>query len=154
MGYSILMIDDNLADIRLVIEAFKDIDFYNQLECLYAYDGEEAINLLDASVKTRQRLDLILLDLNLPRINGIEVLAYIKSNSQLKHIPVFIISNSDYHKDITDCSDLRADGYIQKPNDFKDLVDLATAIKKSLLTNSAIVPEILLAEYASIKAAC
>lgn len=154
MGYSILMIDDNLADIRLVVEAFKDIDFYDQLECLYAYDGEEAIGLLDAAAKTGQKLDLILLDLNLPRIHGIEVLAYVKGHPLLNKVPVFVISNSDYHKDISNCSDLSADGYIQKPNDFKDLVDLASAIKKSLLSNTAIVPEILLAEYASIKAAC
>ncbi len=91
MGYSILMIDDNLADIRLVVEAFKDINFYDQLECLYAYDGEEAISLLDAAAKTGQKLDLILLDLNLPRIHGIEVLAYIKGHSQLNKVPVFVI---------------------------------------------------------------
>lgn len=154
MGYSILMIDDNLADIRLVVEAFKDINFYDQLECLYAYDGEEAISLLDAAAKTGQKLDLILLDLNLPRIHGIEVLAYVKGHPLLNKVPVFVISNSDYHKDISNCSDLSADGYIQKPNDFKDLVDLASAIKKSLLSNTAIIPELLLAEYASIKAAC
>jgi CheY-like chemotaxis protein len=92
--------------------------------------------------------------LNLPRIHGIEVLAYVKGHPLLNKVPVFVISNSDYHKDISNCSDLSADGYIQKPNDFKDLVDLASAIKKSLLSNTAIVPEILLAEYASIKAAC
>ena len=154
MGYSILMIDDNMADIRLVIEAFKDIEFYDQLECLYAYDGEEAIALLDASAKTGQKLDLILLDLNLPRIHGVEVLAYIKNHPVLMKVPVFVVSNSDYHKDIANCSNLSADGYIQKPNDFKDLVDLASAIKKSLLSNTAIVPEILLAEYANMKAAC
>lgn len=154
MGYSILMIDDNMADIRLVVEAFKDIEFYDQLECLFAYDGEEAITLLEASAKTAQRLDLILLDLNLPRIHGVEVLAYIKSNPFLKTIPVFVVSNSDYHKDISNCSNLCADGYIQKPNDFKDLVDLASAIKKSLLLNTTIVPEMLLAEYANMKAAC
>lgn len=154
MGYTLMMIDDNLADIRLVIEAFKDIDFYDQLECLYAYDGEEAIALLDASAKTGQKLDLILLDLNLPRIHGTEVLAFIKSNPLLVGVPVFVVSNSDYHKDIANCTSLSADGYIQKPNNFKDLVDLTSAIKKSLLANTAIIPEMLLAEYASIKAAC
>jgi len=147
------MIDDNPADIRLMIEAFKEIDLFKRMECFYAYEGEEAMNFLQASSKTNQDLKLILLDLNLPRINGKELLAFIKNDLHLRKIPVIVVSNSDYYKDMEDCIALNANGYLQKPNDFKSLVKFATSIQNCLENNEQVSTQQIMQEYGQLKAA-
>lgn len=87
MSYQILLVDDNPADSRLILEAFKQNSDFDKFEFSFAYDGEEAIRFLNSTINLNNQLGLILLDLNLPRIDGKEVLAFIKSKPFLKRLP-------------------------------------------------------------------
>jgi len=131
MSYQILLIDDNPADSRLILEAFKQNSDFDKFEFSFAYDGEEAIRFLNSTINLNNQIGLILLDLNLPRIDGKEVLSFIKSKSFFNSTPVVISSNSDYYKDIDECNVLKADAYVQKPQNFSDLIDFAGSISKS-----------------------
>lgn len=128
MKKTILIIDDNPADSRLIIEAFKHINEIDRFEFSYAHDGEEAINLLNSSVNLNLYFDLIILDLNIPRINGKEVLSFIRSNLVLAPTQVIVSTNSDYKGDIDECQSLNVDAYIQKPENFIDLVEFVESI--------------------------
>ncbi len=76
--------------------------------------------------------DLVLLYLNMPKVSGREVLEKIKTDPELQTTPVIVVTNSDYKKDMIDCYRLNADGYIQKPADFKKLVDFFISIRESI----------------------
>jgi CheY-like chemotaxis protein len=128
MKKTILIVDDNPADSRLIIEAFKHINERDRFEFSYAHDGEEAINVLNSLINLNLHFNLIILDLNIPRINGKEVLAFIKSNPILSSTPVIVSTNSDYKGDIDACHALNVDAYIQKPENFMDLVAFAESI--------------------------
>jgi len=109
----ILLVEDNPADVRLTMEALKDTRVANRLHV--ARDGVEAINLLKDETGTVPRPDLILLDLNLPRMDGREVLREIKQDDRLCHIPVVILSTSQAEQDIVQSYRLRANAFITKP---------------------------------------
>jgi two-component system response regulator len=113
-------------------EAVKEANLSEVISMEYAYDGEEAFEYLDTSKIIGKKIDLILLDLNMPRVTGKEVLEKIKSDPDLEHIPVIVVTNSDYKKDMIECYRLRADGYLQKPADFKKLVDFFISVKQSI----------------------
>jgi len=130
--YRLFVVEDNPAEVRLIKEAIKDADCTELLELTYAYDGEEAIDLLEAMKNIESKFDLILLDIHLPKLNGKDVLMKIKSDLYLESTPVIIVTNSDYRKDMIDCYALGADGYFQKPADFKKLVDFFISIKRSI----------------------
>ena len=121
--YYIFLVEDNPAEVRLIQEAIKEADLNSTIELEYAYDGEEACETLDTSKLINKRYDLVLLDLNMPKVTGKEVLEKIKTDPELQSTPVIMVTNSDYKKDMIDCYRLNADGYIQKPADFKKLVD-------------------------------
>jgi CheY-like chemotaxis protein len=115
--FNILLVEDNQGDVLLTQEAFEETG--SDYELFVVNDGQEAINFLEqippfAEVVTP---DLILLDINLPKINGHEVLRYIKTNSNLKHIPVIMLTTSSSEKDISSCYSNYANCYITKPND-------------------------------------
>jgi two-component system, chemotaxis family, response regulator Rcp1 len=130
--YRLFLIEDNPAEVRLIQEAIKEAELSDILELSYAYDGEEACETLDTSKIIGKKFDLVLLDLNMPRITGKEVLEKIKSDLELNSIPVIIVTNSDYKKDMIECYRLGADGYLQKPSDFKKLVDFFISVKSSI----------------------
>ena len=109
----ILLVEDNPADVRLTMEALKDARVANRLSV--ARDGVEAINMLRDETGTVPRPDLILLDLNLPRKDGREVLREIKQDDRLRHIPVVILSTSQAEQDIVQSYRLRANAFITKP---------------------------------------
>src|SRR5205809_7297895 len=102
----ILLVEDNPADVRLMIEALKDARVANRLHV--ARDGVEAIAMLKDDTGAVPRPDLILLDLNLPRKDGREVLQEIKQDERLRHIPVVILSTSQAEQDIVQSYRLRA----------------------------------------------
>jgi chemotaxis family two-component system response regulator Rcp1 len=107
----ILLVEDNPGDVRLIQEVFKDGKVINTLNV--AKDGVEALSILR---NTSQDLpDLILLDLNLPRKRGLEVLAEIKADRDLKRIPVIVLTTSSAEEDITTSYDLYASAYLTKP---------------------------------------
>ncbi len=119
MGKSmeILLVEDNPADVRLMLEAFRETRVENTLHV--AEDGIEAMAYLrhEGDYANVPRPDIVLLDLNLPRKNGHEVLAEIKSDPSLKRIPVVIMTTSSSPEDICRSYDLQANCYITKPAD-------------------------------------
>lgn len=126
---TIFLVDDNPADIRLTIEALKDVDLPSRLEV--ARDGEEAVaTLRNALAGVGVPIpDLILLDLNLPRKDGREVLAELKVDPDLRRIPVVVLTTSAAEDDVADCYDLHANCYITKPIDFDQYVDVVKSIE-------------------------
>jgi len=130
----ILLVEDNPADIRLAQEAFKDAKVHN---VLYAVrDGVEAMAFLRREGKYAKvgRPDLILLDLNLPKKDGREVLAEIKTDEHLKLIPVVILTVSKDEEDILKTYNLHANCYITKPIDFEQFMRVVKGIEEFWLT--------------------
>ena len=111
----ILLVEDNPADVRLAQEAFKDARVPNRLHV--ARDGVEALSMLRDATGAVPRPDLILLDLNLPRKDGREVLQDIKQDEALRHIPVVILSTSQSEHDIAGSYRLGANAFVTKPVD-------------------------------------
>lgn len=112
----ILLVEQNPADVRLTLEALKDAKVRNHLHV--ATDGVEAMELLRGTGERRIPLpDLILLDINLPKKDGVEVLDQIKRDDRLRHIPVVILTTSQAKMDIMRSYHLRANAFITKPVD-------------------------------------
>jgi two-component system response regulator len=124
----VLLVEDNPADQQLTIRAFKKGRVNVNLQI--ANDGVEAMEYLRGMEKYADRLaypipDLVLLDINMPRMDGKQVLKEIKTDSVLKVIPVIMLTTSDQEKDIIDSYNLGVNAYISKPvriNDFMDVV--------------------------------
>lgn len=121
---SILLVEDNEGDIVLINEAFEEASASNELIVLK--DGYDAIRFLKKEEDYQEVVtpDLILLDLNLPRINGIELLKRIKNDLVLKTIPVIIFTTSNAEKDILQAYENHANWYVRKPANFSDLITL------------------------------
>jgi len=123
----IFLIEDNPGDIRLTQEALKEARVANHLNI--AKDGEEAIAFLTRADASEPLPDLILLDLNLPRVSGLEVLDYIKQNDRLKKIPVVVLTTSQAEQDIVRTYTLHANCYINKPVDFEKFIHVVKMIE-------------------------
>jgi chemotaxis family two-component system response regulator Rcp1 len=130
----ILMVEDNPDDIELTVEALKGARVPNRLTVVQ--DGEEALSYLRCRGKYAQALrpDLILLDLNMPRKNGRDVLQEIKNDPKLKRIPVVILTTSQAEDDILHTYDLHANCYITKPMDFNQFLKVVRSIEDFWLT--------------------
>jgi two-component system, chemotaxis family, response regulator Rcp1 len=130
----ILLVEDNPGDVRLTVEAFKDGRICNHLDVVR--DGTEAIAFLKRQepYANATRPDLILLDLNLPRKDGREVLAEIKADRSLKSIPVVILTTSAADLDICKAYDLHANCYITKPVDYEQFMRVVHSIQDFWLT--------------------
>ncbi len=125
---SILLVEDNPADARLILEFFKDINIKNSIHIVH--DGMEARNFLFKQCKSdMDNPDLIILDLNLPRISGREILKEIKEDKELKTIPVLILTTSEASEDIKECYDHYANCYLIKPVDFDEFTKIMESIK-------------------------
>ncbi len=124
----ILLVEDNAGDVRLTREALKEGKVGNSLTV--APDGIEALAILrqEGRYAHEARPDLILLDLNLPKKDGREVLAEIKDNPALKRIPVVVLTTSKAEEDILRTYDLHANCYITKPVDFDKFVSVVRSI--------------------------
>ena len=125
----ILLVEDNPGDVRLTIEALKEGRFANLINV--AVDGFEALAFLrqEGKYANARKPDLILLDLNLPKKNGREVLAEIKADSDLKRIPVVVLTSSQAEKDIVATYNLHANCYITKPVDFDQFIKVVKSIE-------------------------
>ncbi|WP_370567201.1 response regulator [Dolichospermum sp. LEGE 00240] len=126
----IFLVEDNKADIRLIQEALKTSSLPHQV--ITVRDGVEAMNYLHQAGEyaNAPRPDLILLDLNLPRKGGREVLAEIKSDPQLKRIPIVILTTSKNQDDIFHSYDLHANCYITKPRNLNQLFQIIQSIER------------------------
>jgi len=124
----IFLVEDNKGDIRLVEESLKECKFANQLSV--ARDGEEAmIMLLNAKKNTETLPDIILLDLNLPKKDGREVLEEIKKDPILCKIPVIVLTSSKIEADVHHSYTNHANCYIVKPVDLQSLITIVNSIK-------------------------
>jgi chemotaxis family two-component system response regulator Rcp1 len=126
----ILLVEDNPGDVRLAMEALKEGTVRNKLNVVP--DGVEALAFLHRQGKyaTSPRPDLIVLDLNLPRKDGREVLAEIKADGVLKSIPVVVLTTSRAQEDILRSYELHANCYIPKPVDLDQLIDVVKGINE------------------------
>ena len=124
----ILLVEDNPGDVRLTIEALKEGKVSNHLSV--ARDGVEALAFLrrEGPHANAARPDLILLDLNLPRKDGREVLAEIKEDSRLRRIPVVVLTTSKAEEDILRTYDLHANCYISKPVELEQFISVVRSI--------------------------
>ncbi len=125
---SVLLVDDDPGDALLVREAFEDHKVGNSLSVVS--DGVEALRYVrgEGDYANATRPDLILLDLNLPRKSGIEVLEEIKSDSRLSTIPVVVLTTSEAEEDIVRAYKLHANAYITKPVDFEQFSQIVHQI--------------------------
>jgi two-component system, chemotaxis family, response regulator Rcp1 len=122
--FEILMVEDNPADVRLTREAFRSSRAKSVLNVVR--DGVEAMAFLrrEGGYANAARPGLILLDLNMPRKDGREVLAEIKADADLKRIPVVVLTTSRAERDVVTSYDLNANCYIVKPADLDEFVDV------------------------------
>jgi len=125
----VLLVEDNEGDVRLIKEAFSESKIDKKFAV--AKDGEDALNYLykRGDYANTQRPDIILLDINLPRKNGFEVLEKIKSDPDLKRIPVIMLSSSSSEDHIAKSYDLNANCYVTKPVDFDEYTEAVKIIE-------------------------
>ena len=131
---SILLVEDNPADVRLITEALREKRIPNRMTV--AEDGLEALSYLkkEGRYENAPRPHLILLDLDLPKKNGHEVLKEIKADENLRRIPVIILTTSTNEQDIRKSYDLHANCYINKPVDFNRWIGIVEGIENFWLT--------------------
>ena len=137
--YDILLVEDNPGDVRLTQEAFKESGI--PLKMNVVMDGEEAIKylLLQFPYQEKKRPDLILLDLNIPKRDGKEVLSIIKNTDSLRSIPVLVLTTSNAEQDISKTYNMHVNAYINKPVDFERFFEIVQKIEDFWL-NTAILP--------------
>lgn len=125
----ILLVEDNEGDIVLTIEALKEAYFFNGIHVVK--DGDTALEYLrkEGVYQQVETPDLILLDINLPKVNGMEVLQEIKNDIDLMVIPVVILTTSDSEKDILKSYQHHANCFISKPVDFQEFMYVVRMIK-------------------------
>lgn len=125
----ILLVEDNEGDVILTKEAFREAKIANNLHVVE--DGEIALDFLFKRGKYQGEIvpDLILLDLNLPKKNGKEVLAEIKADEKLRRIPVVVMTSSKAEHDVIKSYDLHANSYVIKPVNMESFVDVVNAIE-------------------------
>ena len=130
----ILLVEDNPADVRLTMESFKDAKVSNNLSVVE--DGTEAIGFLRRKGKygDAPRPDLILLDLNLPKKDGREVLAEIKTDEDLRIIPIVVLTSSQAEQDVMQTYHLGANCFITKPGDLYQFINVTKSIEQFWLT--------------------
>ena len=125
----ILLAEDNLADVTLIMEAFKSCR--TPIQVARVKDGDEALLYLRGQGRYSQsrRPDLILLDLNMPRKSGLEVLSEVKSDPKFQEIPVVVLSNSKMETDVQKAYEAKANFYIAKPSDLDELFAVARYVE-------------------------
>jgi CheY-like chemotaxis protein len=125
----ILLVEDNPGDARLVEEALKESKIRNTLH--HVIDGEQALEFVHQQGEYRDAPvpGLILLDLNLPKVDGREVLKELKEDERLRRIPVVVLTTSSSDEDVVKMYDLYANCYITKPVDFEQFVNVVNSIK-------------------------
>ncbi|EQA37551.1 response regulator receiver domain protein [Leptospira inadai serovar Lyme str. 10] len=129
--FDILLVEDNPADVRLTLEALGEAPKSKNL--IVVKDGEEALDYVKGegqySDSGNSRPDLILLDLNLPRKNGFDVLKELKGDPDLRRIPIVVLTTSGSDRDILQTYNLHANSYIQKPVEFESFIEAMQSLR-------------------------
>jgi two-component system, chemotaxis family, response regulator Rcp1 len=136
MPQLILLVEDNPGDARLIEEAFRMLGGTTRLHVVT--DGAEAMAFLrqEGEHVDARRPDLILLDINLPKLNGLEVLAQVKEDERLRTIPTLIVATSQIESDINESYRLQANSYLPKPVDMGGFAGLAKSIHEFWITRA------------------
>ncbi|HTI57763.1 response regulator [Mucilaginibacter sp.] len=124
---SILLVEDNEGDILLTKEALEDSKIINKISVIK--DGKAAISFFESITAKDEIPDLVLLDINLPKISGHEVLMYIKNSEKYRGIPVIVLTTSSSEKDILKSYDNHVNCYITKPIDANDFMNAMIKIE-------------------------
>ncbi|RAU22965.1 response regulator [Paramagnetospirillum kuznetsovii] len=120
LSFLVLLAEDDSGDAHLVKAAFADGSYPCKVE--HVWDGVEAMARLNAAKESGARLpDLLLLDINMPKMNGIEVLAMVKADAALRDIPAVMLTTSDAERDVSGAYQAGASGYVSKPVDVEGL---------------------------------
>ncbi|AHG04219.1 chemotaxis protein CheY [Halobacterium sp. DL1] len=130
----ILLVEDNPGDVRLTQEAFKNGQIYNDLHVVN--DGDEALAFLrnEGEHADAPTPDIVLLDLNLPRKNGDEVLAEVRADPDLARIPVIVLTSSEAQEDVAQSYELQANAYLTKPVDPSEFIEVVKSFKQFWLS--------------------
>ncbi|WP_018680785.1 response regulator [Actinokineospora enzanensis] len=130
----VLLVEDDDGDVLMTREAFEHYKIRNQLHVVR--DGEQAVQFLrrEGQYADAPRPDLILLDLNLPRFDGRQVLAEIKADAELRLIPVVVLTTSEAEEDILRSYQLHANAYVTKPVDFDRFIEIIRKIDEFFVT--------------------
>ncbi|MCK0116627.1 response regulator receiver domain-containing protein [Isoptericola sp. CG 20/1183] len=128
VGIEVLLVEDDPGDVLMTREAFAEHKVANHLSVVS--DGVSAMEFLrrEGAYAEAPRPDLVLLDLNLPRMDGREVLALVKEDPVLKHIPVVVLTTSEAEEDVLRSYALHANAYVTKPVDFERFIDVVQQI--------------------------
>ncbi|MDT5043074.1 MAG: hypothetical protein QOE51_4059 [Actinoplanes sp.] len=136
---TILLVDDNPDDVTLTLRAFRTNNITNQVDVVS--DGEEALNYLLPAGESRPKPVLILLDINLPKVSGLEVLRRIRTDDRTRYVSVVVLSTSSEDRDIVESYNLGANSYVRKPVVFTEFVDAVRVLGLYwLLVNQPILP--------------
>ncbi|MBI1274410.1 response regulator [bacterium] len=126
---SILLVEDNPDDYEATMRAFKKASLYNPVD--WAQSGQQALDFLKHSAGKGQALPgLVLLDLNMPGMDGRQTLHHIKQDKSLKRVPVIILTTSDDERDVEACYQMGANTYVQKPVSFEGLIEAIKRLKE------------------------
>ena len=130
----VLLVEDDPGDVMMTREAFHDYKLHNELHVVS--DGAEAMAFLrqEGDYAGRPRPDLVLLDLNLPRMDGRQVLEAIKSDPELASIPVVVLTTSENEDDVLRSYSLHANAYVTKPVDFQRFIEVVRQIDDFFVT--------------------
>ena len=137
----VLLVEDNPGDVRLVEEAFEEGNIANELHV--ATDGIEALDFLHRrdEYADAPRPGIVLLDLNLPRKNGEEVLAEMRDDDDLKHVPVVVLTSSETQEDVVRSYDLSANAYLTKPVSPREFIETVRRFERFWLEVVRLPPE-------------
>ncbi len=138
----ILLVEDNPDDVELTLRAFRKHNLANEI--IVARDGEEALDILfqrGEESAGQRATDLVLLDLKLPKVDGLEVLKQIKSNSKTQLIPVVVLTSSKEEKDLVESYRLGVNSYIRKPVDFEKFTGVVMQLGLYWLLLNEVPPE-------------
>ncbi len=128
-GVKILLIEDNRDDIELTLRAFEKHKLVNEITV--ARDGEEALDILFQRGEDKARYfmpDLVLLDLKLPKVDGLEVIKQVKTNPATQAIPVVVLTSSKEEHDLVESYRLGVNSYIHKPVDFEEFTEVVSQL--------------------------
>jgi len=141
MTKKVLLVEDNEGDIKLIEEAINDNNLFIELELVK--DGGQAMNYLESKINGgyTDLPDLIIMDLNLPKVQGKDLLKAFKEDSTIKKIPIVILTTSSLNADIDECFSYGANAYLIKPIDIIKFFDMMTIIDKFWLRTSCL-PEL------------